>query len=223
MKNITIFVRLIITSMMISIIQTIFVARSSISLTSTNGSIPKLNIHDRQHKFLAQSSKQKAVDYLMLGAQKAKQLDYNGALVDFDRAIQIDPNFSYAYNARGAIKSESKDFRGGLADFNRAIQLDPNLAGAYKNRAVLKTSKLNDIQGGLADFNRAIQIDPNYAVAYYRRAILKHDRLKDFAGGIADMQQAIRLYQQQGIQGSVREAMTLLNKWQDTKNKLSLS
>jgi tetratricopeptide (TPR) repeat protein len=223
MKNITMLIRLIIASIMISIIQVILVARTSAALTLTSELIPNLNIHDLQHKFLAQSSKQKAVDYLMLGAQKAKQLDYNGALVDFDRAIQIDPNFSYAYNARGAIKSESKDFRGGLADFNRAIQLDPNLAGAYKNRAVLKTSKLNDIQGGLADFNRAIQIDPNYAVAYYRRAILKHDRLNDRAGGIADIQQAIKLYRQQGLQGGTQEAMTLLKKWQETKNKSSLS
>jgi tetratricopeptide (TPR) repeat protein len=223
MKNITMLIRLIITSIMISIIQVILIARTSATLTLTSEPNPKLNIYDRQHKFLAQSTKQKAFDYLMLGAQKAKQLDYNGALVDFDRAIQIDPNFSYAYNARGAIKSESKDFRGGLADFNRAIQLDPNLAGAYKNRAVLKTSKLNDIQGGLADFNRAIQLDPNYAVAYYRRAILKHDRLKDFAGGIADMQQAIKLYQQQGLQGGTKEATTLLNKWQEAKKKPSLS
>jgi tetratricopeptide (TPR) repeat protein len=217
MKNITMLIRLIITSIMISIIQVILVDRTSATLTLTSEPIPKLNIHDRQHKFLAQSSKQKAVDYLMLGAQKAKQLDYNGALVNFDRAIQLDPNSSYAYNARGAIKSESNDFKGGLEDFNRALQLDPTLAGAYKNRAVLKTSKLNDIQGGLADFNRAIQIDPNYAVAYYRRAILKHDRLKDFAGSIADMKQAIRLYQQQEMQGGVKEATKLLYKWQETK------
>jgi tetratricopeptide (TPR) repeat protein len=150
--------------------------------------------------------------------------DNRGALADVNRSIQLTPNNSWVYFMRGNLKTNKlQDIRGGLDDYNRAIQLYPENAIAYSYRATLKSGKLQDHRGALADFDRAIQIEPNYAVAYYNRAILKHDLLKDSAGGIADMQQTIKLYQQQGLQGGIQEAKTLLKKWQETKNKSSLS
>ena len=65
--------------------------------------------------------------------------DYQGALADFDRAIQIDPNIVEVYNYRGNLKGNIlQDYQGALVDFNRAIQLKPNYALLYKNRGVLK-------------------------------------------------------------------------------------
>ena len=180
MQNTTLYVRSIGIMAMISLVQVIAFAQTSVAIDKPSESISKFELQGLQHTSLVRStSVPKAIDYFMLGAQKVRQRDYNGALANFNRAIQLDPNFSYAYNARGAIKAEiSSDYQGGLADFNRAIQLDPNLAGAYKNRAVLKAIKINDIQGGLADFNRAIQLDPKYAGAYALRGDLKIREIK---------------------------------------------
>jgi Trypsin-like peptidase domain len=136
----------------------------------------------------------RADDYLATAAQKFKQKDYQGILADLDRAIQLDPNYAYAYAVRGTLKTvELQDFQGGLSDLNRAIQLDPQNADAYLGRGYLKAEKLQDIQGGLVDYDRAIQLNPNHAVAYYGRGLLKASKIKDIQGGLIDYNRAIQL------------------------------
>jgi tetratricopeptide (TPR) repeat protein len=231
-------------------------------LLSGNIAVCETKIYARQKRqviTVTQSNKAKAETYTGSAQEKYRKQDYQGALNDINRAIQLDPNSSFAYAWRCFLKADKfqdnrgaladvnrsiqlapnnswvyfmrgnlktnklQDIRGGLDDYNRAIQLYPENAIAYSYRATLKSGKLQDHRGALADFDRAIQIEPNYAVAYYNRAILKHDLLKDSAGGIADMQQTIKLYQQQGLQGGIQEATTLLKKWQEAKKKSSLS
>ncbi|PSB42302.1 tetratricopeptide repeat-containing S1 family peptidase [Chamaesiphon polymorphus] len=132
--------------------------------------------------------------YYIRGIAKSKLNDAQGALADFDRAIQINPNSAPVYNHRGVLKMDKlKDTQGALVDYNRAIQIDANAADAYNNRGILKNYKLNDTQGALTDYNRAIQIDPNHAFAYYNRGNLKTDKLNDTQGALADFDRAIQI------------------------------
>jgi len=49
--------------------------------------------------------------------------DRQGALADFNRAIELDPNFPDAYNNRGAIKETIGDIAGAIADLQKAADL----------------------------------------------------------------------------------------------------
>ncbi len=73
--------------------------------------------------------------YTDQGTNLIKKEQYDQAIVNLDRAIQMDPNYALAYNYRGMAYFRSKNFEKALADFNKAIQLNPNLAVAYNNRA----------------------------------------------------------------------------------------
>jgi Tfp pilus assembly protein PilF len=143
------------------------------------------------------AAKASADNYSKSALQKYKKEDYQGALADFNRAMQLDPNNyadAYGYYSRGNLKHDKlNDTQGALADFNQAIQLNPKYADAYNSRGNLKYVKLNDTQGALADYNQAIQLNPKYADAYYNRCILKHDKLNDTQGAIDDYSQAIQL------------------------------
>jgi tetratricopeptide (TPR) repeat protein len=221
MQEITLYVRSVGIMATLSLIQAIAFTQTSIAIDKTSKSIFKVESQGLLPTFLVRntSNVQEAVNYyFMLGVQKVIKKDYRGALSDFNRAIQLDPNFPYAYDGRGAIKVVENDVQGALSDFNRAIQLDPNLAGVYKNRAFLKASKLNDLQGGLVDFNRAIQLNPKYSDAYALRGNLKYERLNNRAGGIADIQEAAKLFQQQGKTNDYRKAIEQLKKWQQAGN-----
>ena len=55
----------------------------------------------------------RAYAYFMLGKTKFAAKDYDNAMIDLDRAIQINPEFIYAYYARGIAKSELGDYNGG--------------------------------------------------------------------------------------------------------------
>jgi tetratricopeptide (TPR) repeat protein len=143
---------------------------------------------------VAQSPTSKAEAYGASAQQKYRKQEYQGALDDINRAIQLNPNNSFAYSWRGFLKADKfQDNRGALDDINRAIQLDPNNVSIYFMRGNLKTNKLQDISGGLSDYNRAIQLDSKNAIVYSYRGALKAGKLQDNRGALADFNRAIQL------------------------------
>jgi lipoprotein NlpI len=49
--------------------------------------------------------------------------DYNGAITDFTKAIEIDPNNALAYNNRGIAKYYNKDLKGACEDGKKSASL----------------------------------------------------------------------------------------------------
>ncbi|HSY77314.1 MAG TPA: tetratricopeptide repeat protein [Bacteroidia bacterium] len=79
---------------------------------------------------------------------------YQSALADFNKVIQMEPDFAYAYYNRAYVKYKMLDFSGALADYNKAIQIDPDFSDAYYNRGLVffcQKDKLSACQ----DFSKA--------------------------------------------------------------------
>ena len=64
-----------------------------------------------------------AVDYSNRGDAEQAKGDLDAAIVDYNRAIELDPKNSDTYNNRGAAKDAKGDLDGAIADYNRAIEL----------------------------------------------------------------------------------------------------
>src|SRR5206468_3188053 len=79
--------------------------------------------------------------------------DWDGAIADFDRALQFDPKLAQAYDTRGVAKEQKGELDGAIADCNRAIELNPKLAGAYLNRALQLNPKLAPAYAGHGSAN----------------------------------------------------------------------
>jgi len=122
---------------------------------------------------------------------KQKQHDYEGALSDYNKILEISPELLNVYYNRGAVKAELQDYNGSISDFNILIKLTPKDADAYSSRANVK-SLLLDYPGALKDYNKAIEIDPYSVVAYYNRGRMKYT-LNDYKGAIADFNKAIKI------------------------------
>ena len=60
--------------------------------------------------------------------------EYDRAIVDFNKAIQLKPDFDAAYNNRGLAYHDKDDYDRAIVDFNTAIKLKPNFAAPYSNR-----------------------------------------------------------------------------------------
>ena len=56
---------------------------------------------------------------------KLKQ--YKEAIADFDKAIELNPEDSAAYNNRGNAKDEFKQHKEAIVDYDKAIELNPNM------------------------------------------------------------------------------------------------
>jgi tetratricopeptide (TPR) repeat protein len=125
------------------------------------------------------------------GLKKQNEGDLDGAIADYSRAIQLNPNYAEAYNNRGHLKGAKGDHDGAIADFDRAIEVDPKHTISYNNRGVERLAK-KDFEGAIADFNHAIELDPKYAKAYYNRGNVKAAK-GDQDGALADFDRAIEL------------------------------
>ena len=129
--------------------------------------------------------------YTNRGTARYKKGDIDGAIADYELAIQINPGLAGAYLNRGNTRYAKGDRDGALADWNRALRIDPRLYEAYNNRGTQRASLL-DLDGALADFNQAIKLNPRLAEAYYHRGWLRTDT-GDFEGAILDFNRALEL------------------------------
>ena len=80
--------------------------------------------------------------------------DYQLILADFNKAIDLAPDFAYTYYNRGNVLSQLKDYRAAIVSYNEAIDLEPNLAEAYYNRG-LTYIFLGENARGVADLSKA--------------------------------------------------------------------
>jgi tetratricopeptide (TPR) repeat protein len=111
-------------------------------------------------------------DYYTEGVAKAKKGDFDGALSDLDKAIELNPNLVAPYFARGLARQSKSDFKGALADYSKAIQLRPDYSPAYDSRGSLKAAQ-GDLGGAIADFDKSIEINSTNVRAYSNRCLAK--------------------------------------------------
>ena len=98
--------------------------------------------------------------YIDRGRTYLQQDDYDRAIADFTKAIELDPEGASAYNHRGVAYAGKLDFDTAIADFDKAIQLDPLLNNAHYNRGRAFSQK-GDEARARADFAIEEQLYPH--------------------------------------------------------------
>jgi tetratricopeptide (TPR) repeat protein len=88
------------------------------------------------------------------GRRYADQENFAQALPLFDQAIQLDPNFALALNARCYARVRLHRYDEAIADCSQAIRLNPSYGNAYQNRGMARKFK-GDRAGASEDFHRA--------------------------------------------------------------------
>jgi tetratricopeptide (TPR) repeat protein len=125
------------------------------------------------------------------GYSKQIKGDFDGAIADYSKAIELKPDFALAYINRGNSKQFKGDVDGAIADYSATIDLRTDYAEAYNCRGYAKQTK-GDLDGAIADHSKAIELKPDFALAYINRGNAKH--LKgDLDGAITDCTKAIKL------------------------------
>jgi Flp pilus assembly protein TadD len=72
------------------------------------------------------------------------------ALVEFQRALELNPNAPLALFGRGNIYLRRRQFALAVADYNRLLEINPRYAPAYQNRAIARLAT-GDFAGAAAD------------------------------------------------------------------------
>ncbi len=108
--------------------------------------------------------------YFQRGKIRSASNNFQDALADFNRAIELQPTAD-SYNERGQVRNSLKDFQGAVADFDKAVEINPSLADAYYYRASAH-SDLGNTDRALTDLNKAISLDQNNSLALIARGRL---------------------------------------------------
>lgn len=169
----------------------------------TNNLIIKLNELDQEKKYdeilsLLTDEKierdyAKADLYIWRGNAWYNKKEYDKAIVDYTKVIDVNPNSELAYYNRGIAWIAKKEYDNAITDYDKVIELNPNdYAIAYLNRASIRRVR-KDYKTAIDDFNKAIELDPKYADAYYNRGLAKKENNIDLKGSKDDFEQYLNL------------------------------
>ena len=114
--------------------------------------------------------------YLFRRGAANSRADIDSAIIMFEKAISLDPQFALAYAALGKAYTslyfifdpnpaiESKAF----VNIEKALSLDPNLASAHSAKADLTWTLSNNFphENAIKQFKRAIDLNPNLVEAH---------------------------------------------------------
>ncbi len=142
------------------------------------------------------------------GSLRERDKQFDLALADLTKAIELDSEFTPAYFSRSSIYSgrpelEKRDYAKAVADLTKMLKLEPNNFSARFNRALFH-EYLREYNKAIVDYSHVIDGDTDFSMHaggkaaclahthHYRgRALLWYK--KDYAEAVADFDEALRL------------------------------
>jgi tetratricopeptide (TPR) repeat protein len=115
--------------------------------------------------------------------------DYERAVEEFSRAIEMDSSHGEVWGNRGIARLRLGLIDAAIQDFSRAIQLDAELAEAYVYRGVAYTEN-GELDRASKDFNEALRLRPAWPEALNGRGLL-HLKKGECDLAIADFEKAL--------------------------------
>jgi tetratricopeptide (TPR) repeat protein len=117
--------------------------------------------------------------------------DFAGAIENYNKAIELRPNWAEAYLQRGMARRMYGQLDGSIADYDKASELDPrttrnnrSVAEAYTNHGQILAMN-SELENAITDFNKALKLYAADLKPYYERAQARL-LLEDFNNALAD-------------------------------------
>lgn len=138
-------------------------------------------LREQKRKLQAQMEAQKkslqkyAREYLLMGNECITQAhDVRAALANYDKAIELYPEYIDAWIRKGITLFNEKEFFDAENCLNRAVSLRPSEFKALYNRGKLRLQTEN-IEGALSDLDKATSLKPEHPRAHelFGDALLK--------------------------------------------------
>jgi len=150
---------------------------------------------------------QSAEDYYNAGVAKMQEKsdpnDKSGsvkaALQDFDKAIELNPEYADALERRAVIRRSLNDYAGAMQDAEKMTSINPKNKNAFY---FIGQSKLfhQDYAGSIKAYTQALALDTAFAQSYYERGRCEKElnnydaALKDFNHAISSSNKSDKFY-----------------------------
>lgn len=94
--------------------------------------------------------------------------NFNASLQYYDKAIDINPQFSEAWYNKGGSLTDLKIYEDAIESYNSAINISPNYSEAWNNKGHV-LGKLGRHEDAIAAYDRTTNINPKHSNAWYNR------------------------------------------------------
>jgi tetratricopeptide (TPR) repeat protein len=164
---------------------------------------------------------QTSEDYVERGQAKSDAKDYQGAIIEYTRAIELNPESAAAYRGRSDANYEllKKKNPGSLAmdteslnDIRKYTQLESD-SGLYLKNST-KKFKDKDYSGAISDLDRVIKISyaPHVDRAYILRGIVKFQGLGRKEDALRDVEYGAERLRKRGNTELYNKALEVMKK-----------
>ena len=104
--------------------------------------------------------------YFYRAYAKGKIGNQNGAISDYSKALEIEPQDHVAFNNRGYSKGKIGKYYQAIKDLNKSISINPEYALAYANLSWAKF-ETNDMQGSCDDAKKAMALGRKATIDWF--------------------------------------------------------
>jgi len=125
------------------------------------------------------------------GMRLVKASRYDQAILNFNRTVDLQPDFAEAYRMRGRAYVAQSNPEQAIRDFTRLAELVPGDTLALVERGFARLDT-KDYANAISDASRAIALDPRLARAYNLRGTARR-AAGDSRKAIEDFSQAVKL------------------------------
>jgi tetratricopeptide (TPR) repeat protein len=146
---------------------------------------------NNQNEYSKAVAQVKAKEKIEKGVALMNAENYEGALSEFNNAVEIDPSSSWAYINKGWALNTLGEYQQALKEFNRASEIDPKNPWIYINRG-MSYNFIGKYQQGLFDEEKAINLDSTISWAYNYRG-WSYIGLGNFKQALEDLNKAAQL------------------------------
>lgn len=147
--------------------------------------------------------------YRYRGMAYGKKLNYEAAIKDYLKLIEIGKRDESVYNSLGYWYSKIGEFKNAFNNLSISLQMNSTHPYALDNMGYVKYAEGN-YKKAMELINRSLDIDPSNSYAYKNRALV-HIKVGDRELAIQDLRKAESLGYQEEYGNEVNELLNMLN------------
>jgi len=126
-----------------------------------------------------------------LGVDLAGRGEVGAAIFQYQKALEIKPDYAEAYNNLGNVLAGHGQAVAAITDFQTALEIKPDYAEAHYNLGAALAGR-GEVGAAIVHLKRALEIKPDYAKAHNKLGNLIADR-GDADAAIAHFQKALEI------------------------------
>ena len=92
------------------------------------------------------------------------------AIAQYQKALEIKPNYANAHNNLGVALTDRKQVDSAIAHYQRSLEIRPDYAEAHNNLGLALAGR-RQVDEAIAHYQKALEIRPDYAVAHNNLAV----------------------------------------------------